>query len=136
MVWLWLMGLALGSQDELRLPLAAPDRWLADEEGITPIPIVLPAATLGVYPIGGPIHVWHGGTAVEVGLVSFGPDAAWTGGLSAETVADDQNTIDFRLVRLYYDVHQEGRFRVGPGVMSVGSRRQARKKRSCMVVPE
>ncbi|MFT4627360.1 MAG: hypothetical protein ACI8PZ_006044 [Myxococcota bacterium] len=122
MIAFLLTWVALATQDDVRLPLDPPARWLPVEEGVTPLPTLLPQASLAVYPVGGPVHVWHGRVEVEVGQVGFGPRAAWTGGLSMETVADDRNSIDFRLVRLFYDAHQEARFALGPGVAHVGYR--------------
>ncbi len=114
--------MALATQDDVRLPLDTPSRWLPGAEGVTPLPTLGGQGSLAVYPVGGPVHVWHGRAELEVGLVGFGPKVAWTGGLSTETVADDRNSIDFRLVRLFYDAHQEVRVGLGPGVAHIGYR--------------
>ncbi len=107
----WMLSAAWAGQD---VPLSAEPviQMLATEEG-TPrgLPATSSEVSLGVYPVDtGAPHVWHGALRHDVGLARFGR-GAWTGGLAVETVADDDNDISFRLVRLFYDAHLGAAYR-------------------------
>ena len=113
---------AFATQDDVRLPLDPPSRWLPEDPGITALPALGGVGSMGVYPVGGPVHVWHGRGEFEAALIGFSRDTALTGGFSSETVADARNSIDFRLVRLFYEATLGVRQRLGPGVAHVGFR--------------
>ena len=55
----------------------------------------------------------------DVALLTSGDELVWHASLAAETVADDENEIDFRLVRLFYEFRIAVDYRLGPGVFWV-----------------
>jgi len=115
---------AHASQDDLRLSLSPVDQLLSGnpETGVHPLSATLAEVSLGIYPVGGDYHRWHGQLWADVGMLALGPNLLFHFGLSMQTVADYQNSIKFRLVRLYYDAAPGFDIRLGPGVLSLGYR--------------
>lgn len=115
---------AQATQDDIRLSLSPVDRLLAGNpaKGVHPLSATIAEVSLGIYPVGGEYHRWHGQLWADVGMLALGPHLLFRFGLSVQTVADYQNSIKFRLVRLYYDAAPGFDIRLGPGVLSVGYR--------------
>ena len=110
---------ASAHQDDIPLRFDRPARLFDSGSGVRALAGA--AATLDVAPylLGGDHHRWHGRAAGELAMLSFGPDVVWRMGLSVQTVADYGNSINFRLVRLFYEVPFALDWRVGPGVASL-----------------
>jgi len=119
-----LSGPAQATQDDLRLSLSPVDRLLAGnpDKGVHPLSATIAEVSLGIYPAGGDYHRWHGQLWADVGMLALGPNLLFRFGLSMQTVSDYQNSIKFRLVRLYYDAAPGFDIRLGPGLLSLGYR--------------
>ncbi len=112
---------ASASQDDVQVPIGAPDAlfgevegWLTETDG---------QADVGIYPVrGDEYHRWHGRVRGDMAIAQPTRDSLVRLGLSVQTVADDRNEIAFRLVRLYYDAFTGYERRLGPGVGYAGYR--------------
>ncbi len=110
---------AAAYQDDVPLRFSAPDALFDGRGGVRGLVGATATLDLSRYILGGDYHVWHGRAAGDIALMGFGPDVHWRMGLSVQTVADHRNSIDFRLVRLYYEAPLAVDWRVGPGVATL-----------------
>ncbi len=113
---------ATANQDDVPLTFDRPDALFDGEAGVRGMVGATGVIDITRYLVGGSNHRWHGRVGGEIALLSLGPDVHFRMGLSAQTVADDENSINFRLVRLYYEVPIAFDWRVGPGVATVALR--------------
>ncbi len=126
-VALWLMWPAVteATQDDVLLPLLTPEAvlaaWGEDKRGVSAVDQARGDTTVGIYVASPDDQRWYGRVGSDFSLLR---GALWgvRMGLSAETVMDTGNGIDFRLIRLYYEVPIQVDVRLGPGVLSGGFR--------------
>jgi hypothetical protein len=112
---------AFANQDDVPVPLVPAEAllrhtpgWLTGSAG---------EADLAIYPWQGVGHErWHGRVRVDVAIVQPTADSLVRLGLSIQTIADDRNDIDFRLVRVHYDAFAGYEQRMQVGVAYAGYR--------------
>jgi hypothetical protein len=108
-------GRARASQDDVPLPLEAPDALFGAQTGW--LTQIAGSADVGVYPFqGSGHHRSHGRVRGDIAIAQPSADSLVRLGLSVQTVADDRNEIAFRLTRLFYDAATGYEQRLGPGV--------------------
>ena len=112
------VGPASANQADVPLPLEASGALFAPggEDGLRALTVTRGQLGLGVYPKVVGAHAYDASLRARTVLLDFGGDAVWTAGLSAQTVVDEGNDIDFRLTRLFYDARTGVDFHWGPGV--------------------
>jgi hypothetical protein len=112
---------AWATQDEVALPIDTREALLFDQDDseVRPLSGATGLIDVAAYPLGEGHHHWHGKVKGDIALLTRGDDLVWHASLAVETVADDQNEIDFRLVRLFYRFRVAVDFRLGPGMFWV-----------------
>lgn len=124
-LWVIRATVAEATQDDVRLPLLSPeaalDTWSEEQNGVRALDQARGDTTVGIYLDSPDDQRWHGRVGADFSLLR---GVLWSVrmGLSAETVMDTGNGIDFRLIRLYYEVPIQVDVRLGPGVLSGGFR--------------
>lgn len=125
-IFLWFFLLiatenGLSWQDDITINLRDPFAQFFKSDGFGFLNGATAEVLLGRYLVGTPNHIWRGGVEGDVALLNFG-DGLWHFGLNAETLADDNNDIHFRLVHVYYQAMTGIKWRLGPGVLHAGIR--------------
>jgi hypothetical protein len=108
----------LAWQDDATLFMRNPLERFGTSVGTVLFPNGRSEVRLGRYIEGDQNHSWRGGVEGDVTLLSFGPRFLWHWALNMETLADDRNDINFRLVQVYYQSLTSLSWHVGPGVWS------------------
>ncbi len=111
-----------GWQDDVEINLRNPYGQFSGERGIGFFRGATSEVRLGRYLVGSDYQRWQGGVEGDVSLVNYGDLWLWHMGLNMETLADDNNEINFRLVQVYYQALTGVRAPLGPGVLHVGYR--------------
>jgi hypothetical protein len=110
---------AWGLQDDVSLPVEEDGVFFSSGPGVTWLGRARGNLGLAVYPTS-EVYRWHGRVSGDVALLQMDDDFALVSGLSAETLADHRNEISFRLVRVFYEFDLTAKWRLGPGILSVG----------------
>lgn len=106
----------LGWQDDVDLIFLKRVFNTTDE--LTFLPKAHAQLRLGRYFLADSHHGWRGGAEGEVALLSINKRLLWHWGLNMETLVDDQNDINFRLVQVYYQTKTGLSWQIGPGVLT------------------
>ncbi|MCA9507629.1 MAG: hypothetical protein KC505_04310 [Myxococcales bacterium] len=75
-----------------------------EKKGVSFLNSFASEANITRYLIANQHHVWRARVMSDVGLINFSPSVLWHTGLTMETLVDNQNDINFRLVQVYYQV--------------------------------
>ena len=113
---------AWATQDELDLPWDTRDALFSEDAAdvVRALNGAIGMIDLGAYPTGTGHHNWHGNVLGDVALLTWRDLLVWHASLEVQTVADDGNDINFRLVRLFYRFRVAVDLRLGPGVLWAG----------------
>ncbi|HXW53917.1 MAG TPA: hypothetical protein VEL47_07420 [Myxococcota bacterium] len=123
LVGLWLCALrTFGWQDDVAVLLSDEVPNFARHPGLGYLSGASAEVRLGRYLVGEENFGWRGGVGGDVSLLSFGEKLVWHMGLNMETLADDQNDINFRLVQVYYQALTGVKWRLDDGVLYFGYR--------------
>ena len=113
-------GAVHAAQSDVPLPLEESHAlFIGGASGVRGLTVARGQLGFGVYPKVAGAHAYDAMLRSRTVLLDFAGDAVWTLGLSAQTVVDQGNDIDFRLTRLFYDARTGVDFDWGPGVARV-----------------
>jgi hypothetical protein len=106
------------NQADVPLPLEASHALFTSNGGggVRALTVSRGGLGFGIYPKVVGAHAYDAELHSRTVLLDFSGAAVWTLGLSAQTVVDQGNDIDFRLTRLFYDARTGVDFHWGPGV--------------------
>lgn len=113
-------GVVHAAQSDVPLPLEeSHGLFIGGASGVRGLTAVRGHLAFGVYPKVAGAHAYDAALRSRTVLLDFAGEAVWTLGLSAQTVVDQGNDIDFRLTRLFYDARTGVDFEWGSGVARV-----------------
>jgi hypothetical protein len=111
-----------GWQDDVTVNLRNPFSHFSRTSGFGFLQKATTEVRLGRYLSGSENHIWRGAVEGDVALIQFSDRVLWQFGLNMETLADDLNDINFRLVQVYYQALTGVKIKLGSGLLHIGIR--------------
>lgn len=106
-VYAWMMLISIVAmhafswQDDIDLNLRNPLSQFSESTGWGFFRRADSEVRLGRYLSSSQHHSWRGGALGDIALITHNDDVVWQMGLNMETLADDDNEINFRLIVIH-----------------------------------